>query len=116
MLEGEANDYVGKSLSGGRIVIRPPADDAGDPCLAGNTVLYGATAGELFCAGAARASASPCATRERPRSSKASATMRCEYMTSGTVVVLGGLGRNLGAGMTGGEAFVHDPRGAPAAR
>src|SRR5205823_10146805 len=48
VLDGEANDYVGKSLSGGRIVIRPPADDTGDPCLAGNTVLYGATAGELF--------------------------------------------------------------------
>ena len=72
VLDGEANDYVGKSLSGGRIVIRPPADDTGDPCLAGNTVLYGATGGELF-SRARRASASPSATRVRRRSSRASA-------------------------------------------
>jgi glutamate synthase domain-containing protein 2/glutamate synthase domain-containing protein 1/glutamate synthase domain-containing protein 3 len=108
VLEGEANDYVGKSLSGGRIVLRPPADDAGDPCLAGNTVLYGATAGELFCAGSA-------GERFAVRNSGATAVVEgvgnnaCEYMTDGTVVVLGEVGRNLGAGMTGGEAFVHDP-------
>ena len=108
MLDGEANDYVGKSLSGGRIVIRPPADDSGDPCLAGNTVLYGATAGELFLAGSA-------GERFAVRNSGATAVVEgvgsnaCEYMTNGTVVVLGPVGRNIGAGMTGGEAFVHDP-------
>jgi glutamate synthase (ferredoxin) len=110
VLDGEANDYVGKSLSGGRIVIRPPADDAGEPCLAGNTVLYGATAGELYCAGSA-------GERFAVRNSGAIAVVEgvgsnaCEYMTSGTVVVLGQFGRNLGAGMTGGEVFVHDPHG-----
>ena len=108
VLVGEANDYVGKSLSGGRIVIRPPADDSGDPCLAGNTVLYGATAGELFLAGSA-------GERFAVRNSGATAVVEgvgsnaCEYMTNGTVVVLGPVGRNIGAGMTGGEAFVHDP-------
>jgi len=108
VLDGEANDYVGKSLSGGRIVIRPPADDSGDPCLAGNTVLYGATSGELFLAGSA-------GERFAVRNSGATAVVEgvgsnaCEYMTNGTVVVLGPFGRNLGAGMTGGEAFVHDP-------
>ena len=68
-LVGEANDYVGKGMSGGRIVVRPPADDAGDPCLLGNTVLYGATGGELFCAGSAgRAARRPelgCRSRRR---------------------------------------------------
>jgi glutamate synthase domain-containing protein 2/glutamate synthase domain-containing protein 1/glutamate synthase domain-containing protein 3 len=107
-LEGEANDYVGKAMSGGRIVVRPPADDAGDPCLLGNTVLYGATGGELFCAGAA-------GERFAVRNSGAVAVVEgagdhpCEYMTSGTVVILGRHGVNLGAGMTGGEVFVHDP-------
>src|SRR5204862_19743 len=108
LLDGEANDYVGKSLSGGRIVIRPPADDAGSPCLAGNTVLYGATGGELYCAGSA-------GERFAVRNSGATAVVEgvgsnaCEYMTNGTVVILGPFGRNIGAGMTGGEAFVHDP-------
>jgi glutamate synthase (ferredoxin) len=108
VLDGEANDYVGKSLSGGRIVIRPPADDTGDPCLAGNTVLYGATGGELFLAGSA-------GERFAVRNSGATAVVEgvgsnaCEYMTNGTVVILGPVGRNIGAGMTGGEAFVHDP-------
>jgi glutamate synthase domain-containing protein 2/glutamate synthase domain-containing protein 1/glutamate synthase domain-containing protein 3 len=108
VLDGEANDYVGKSLSGGRIVIRPPADDSGDPCLAGNTVLYGATGGELFLAGSA-------GERFAVRNSGAIAVVEgvgsnaCEYMTNGTVVILGPFGRNVGAGMTGGEAFVHDP-------
>jgi len=110
VLDGEANDYVGKSLSGGRIVIRPPADDTGDPCLAGNTVLYGATGGELFLAGSA-------GERFAVRNSGATAVVEgvgsnaCEYMTNGTVVILGPFGRNVGAGMTGGEAFVHDPTG-----
>jgi glutamate synthase domain-containing protein 3 len=108
VLEGEANDYVGKSLSGGRIVIRPPSDDAGEPCLVGNTVLYGATSGELFCAGSA-------GERLAVRNSGATVVVEgagsnaCEYMTNGTVVIMGEFGRNLAAGMTGGEAFVHDP-------
>jgi glutamate synthase domain-containing protein 2/glutamate synthase domain-containing protein 1/glutamate synthase domain-containing protein 3 len=107
-LVGEANDYVGKSMGGGRIVVRPPADDAGDPVLLGNTVLYGATGGELFCAGRA-------GERFGVRNSGATAVVEgvgqhaCEYMTSGTVVVLGGFGRNVGAGMSGGELYVHDP-------
>ena len=108
VLDGEANDYVGKSLSGGRIVIRAPVDDTGDPCLAGNTVLYGATGGELFLAGSA-------GERFAVRNSGATAVVEgvgsnaCEYMTNGTVVILGPFGRNVGAGMTGGEAFVYDP-------
>jgi glutamate synthase domain-containing protein 2/glutamate synthase domain-containing protein 1/glutamate synthase domain-containing protein 3 len=107
-LVGEANDYVGKGMSGGRIVVRPAADDAGDPCLLGNTVLYGATGGELFCAGSA-------GERLAVRNSGAVAVVEgagdhaCEYMTSGTVVILGRHGVNLGAGMSGGEVFVHDP-------
>jgi glutamate synthase (ferredoxin) len=107
-LTGEANDYVGKGMSGGRIVVRPPADDAGDPCLLGNTVLYGATGGELFCAGSA-------GERLAVRNSGATAVVEgtgdhaCEYMTSGTVVILGRHGVNLGAGMSGGEVYVHDP-------
>ena len=107
-LVGEANDYVGKSMSGGRIVVSPPDDDAGDPCLVGNTVLYGATGGELFCAGSA-------GERFAVRNSGAVAVVEgvgdhaCEYMTRGSVVVLGSHGRNLGAGMTGGEAFLLDP-------
>ncbi len=107
-LTGEANDYVGKAMSGGRIVLRPPADDAGEPCLLGNTVLYGATGGELFCAGSA-------GERFAVRNSGAVAVVEgvgdhpCEYMTSGTVAILGRHGVNLGAGMTGGEVYVHDP-------
>ncbi len=104
-LTGEANDYVGKGMSGGRIVVRPPADDAGDPVLVGNTVLYGATGGELYCAGRA-------GERFAVRNSGAVAVVEgagahaCEYMTAGTVVLLGEHGSNLGAGMTGGEVFV----------
>jgi glutamate synthase (ferredoxin) len=107
-LVGEANDYVGKSMSGGRIVVSPPPGDAGDPVLMGNTALYGATGGDLFCAGAA-------GERFAVRNSGATAVVEgvgdhaCEYMTRGTVVVLGPHGRNLGAGMTGGEAFLLDP-------
>jgi glutamate synthase (ferredoxin) len=106
-LEGAANDYVGKGMGGGRLVIRPPTDDAGDPVLVGNTVLYGATGGELFCAGRA-------GERFAVRNSGATAVVEgtgdhcCEYMTGGTVVVLGPVGRNLGAGMTGGEVFLYD--------
>ena len=95
-------------MSGGRIVVSPPRGDAGEPVLLGNTVLYGATGGELFCAGAA-------GERFAVRNSGATAVVEgvgdhgCEYMTRGTVVVLGPHGRNLGAGMTGGEAFLLDP-------
>ncbi len=115
-LVGEANDYVGKAMGGGRIVMRPPADTVlvsgragGDgPVLAGNTCLYGATAGELYCAGSA-------GERFAVRNSGATAIVEgvgdhaCEYMTGGTVVVLGPVGYNLGAGMTGGQVFVWDP-------
>jgi glutamate synthase (ferredoxin) len=110
ILSGEANDYVGKGMSGGRIVIRPPTGDArhDDPVLLGNTALYGATGGELFCAGRA-------GERFAVRNSGAVAVVEgtgdhpCEYMTNGTVVILGATGRNVGAGMTGGQLFVHDP-------
>jgi glutamate synthase domain-containing protein 3 len=107
-LVGEANDYVGKGMSGGRIVVRPPEDDAGEPVLLGNTVLYGATGGELYCAGRA-------GERFAVRNSGAVAVVEgvgdhaCEYMTNGTVVVLGGFGRNVGAGMSGGEVYLYDP-------
>ena len=107
VLTGEANDYVGKGMAGGRIVIRPPEDDAGDPVLLGNTVLYGATGGQLFVAGRA-------GERFAVRNSGAVAVVEgagehaCEYMTGGVVVILGPTGNNLGAGMTGGECYVLD--------
>jgi glutamate synthase (ferredoxin) len=110
-LVGEANDYVGKAMSGGRIAISPPPADAGDPCLLGNTALYGATGGSLFCAGSA-------GERFAVRNSGATAVVEgvgdhaCEYMTGGTVVVLGPVGLNLGAGMTGGQVFVRAEAGA----
>jgi glutamate synthase domain-containing protein 2/glutamate synthase domain-containing protein 3 len=109
-LVGEANDYVGKGMGGGRISIRPPDNDAGDPVLAGNTVLYGATGGQVFIAGRV-------GERFCVRNSGAVAVVEgtgdhaCEYMTGGTVVILGPVGHNLGAGMTGGEAYVYDPDG-----
>jgi glutamate synthase (ferredoxin) len=107
-LEGEANDYVCKGMAGGRVVIRPPANDAGDPHLVGNTVLYGATGGQLYVAGRA-------GERFGVRNSGAVAVVEgtgdhaCEYMTAGAVIVLGPTGRNFGAGMSGGEAYVYDP-------
>ncbi|MGH2590487.1 MAG: glutamate synthase-related protein, partial [Actinomycetota bacterium] len=107
-LVGAANDGVGKGMNGGRIVVVAPSDDAGEPCLLGNTVLYGATGGELFAAGSA-------GERFAVRNSGAIGVVEgagdhcCEYMTGGAVVVLGPVGPNLGAGMTGGEAFVFDP-------
>ena len=116
-LVGEANDYVGKGMAGGRIIVRPAIDDAvgttidlraSSTVLAGNTCLYGATGGELLVAGAA-------GERFAVRNSGAVAVVEavgdhcCEYMTGGTVVVLGRIGANLGAGMTGGQAFVWDP-------
>ncbi|MDP9073255.1 MAG: glutamate synthase-related protein [Actinomycetota bacterium] len=109
-LTGEANDYVGKGLGGGRITIRPPADDAGDPVLAGNTCLYGATGGTVWIAGSV-------GERFAVRNSGATAVVEgtgdhcCEYMTGGTVAVLGPVGYNLGAGMTGGQVYLWDPAG-----
>jgi glutamate synthase (NADPH/NADH) large chain len=108
-LDGEANDYVGKGLSGAEVVVRPTAWAVGE-ALIGNTCLYGATSGALFAAGAA-------GERFAVRNSGATAVVEgcgahgCEYMTGGTVVILGETGWNFGAGMSGGEAFVLDPDG-----
>ena len=112
-LEGDANDYVGKGLSGGRIVIYPPKASPFDPAeniIAGNTLLYGATSGEVYIRGVA-------GERFAVRNSGANAVVEgtgdhcCEYMTGGVVVVLGRTGRNLAAGMSGGIAYVWDPDG-----
>ena len=109
-LVGEANDYVGKGMAGGEIIIRPPAGASSataDNFILGNTVLYGATGGTLFAAGRA-------GERFAVRNSGATAVVEgvgdhgCEYMTGGTVVVLSSTGRNFAAGMTGGAAFVLD--------
>ena len=111
-LEGEANDYVGKGMAGGRIVIRPPRNsrfDARNTVIVGNTCLYGATGGTLYAAGVA-------GERFAVRNSGALAVVEgvgdhgCEYMTGGVVVVLGRVGVNFGAGMTGGFAYVLDER------
>jgi glutamate synthase (ferredoxin) len=112
-LEGEANDYVGKGMSGGELAIRPhgSAPFATPQVIAGNTNLYGATGGRFFAAGRA-------GERFGVRNSGATAVVEgigdhgCEYMTGGTVVVLGQTGHNFGAGMTNGTAFVYDPEGA----
>jgi glutamate synthase (NADPH/NADH) large chain len=110
-LEGDANDYTGKGLSGGRIVVRPSKSAtfaAEDNIIAGNVVLYGATQGEMFLRGIV-------GERFCVRNSGAIAVVEgvgdhgCEYMTGGRVVVLGPTGRNFGAGMSGGTAFVYDP-------
>jgi glutamate synthase (ferredoxin) len=109
-LVGEANDYVGKGIGGGRIVVVPPPDDDGDAVLMGNTALYGATGGELFCAGRA-------GERFAVRNSGAVAVVEgigdhgCEYMTGGAVAVLGDVGLNFGAGMSGGIAWIWDAAG-----
>jgi glutamate synthase domain-containing protein 2/glutamate synthase domain-containing protein 1/glutamate synthase domain-containing protein 3 len=112
-LEGEANDYLGKGLSGGRLVVRHPRTAQFIPdqtVLVGNTALYGATSGEAFIAGTA-------GERFAVRNSGAITVVEgvgdhgCEYMTGGTVVVLGRVGRNFGAGMSGGLAFVLDEFG-----
>ena len=110
-LEGDANDYVGKGLSGGRIVVYPPSASAFVPeenFIAGNVVLYGATSGEVFLRGRV-------AERFCVRNSGAQAVVEgvgdhgCEYMTGGRVVILGPTGRNFAAGMSGGVAYVWDP-------
>jgi glutamate synthase (NADPH/NADH) large chain len=115
-LEGDANDYLGKGLSGGRLVVRPslsgpPGFVAEEQIIAGNVILYGATAGEAFIRGVV-------GERFAVRNSGAVAVVEgvgdhgCEYMTGGRVVVLGPTGRNFGAGMSGGMAYVWDPDGA----
>jgi glutamate synthase (NADPH/NADH) large chain len=112
-LTGEGNDYVGKGLCGGRIIIKPPTAFRGIPhenIIIGNTVMYGATTGEAFFNGVA-------GERFCVRNSGASAVVEgvgnhgCEYMTGGTVVVLGLTGQNFAAGMSGGVAFVYDEDG-----
>jgi glutamate synthase (NADPH/NADH) large chain/glutamate synthase (ferredoxin) len=112
-LIGDANDYTGKGLSGGRVVVRPSIDFRGEATrniIVGNTVLYGATTGEAFFAGVA-------GERFAVRLSGATAVVEgtgdhgCEYMTGGTVVVLGKTGRNFAAGMSGGVAYVYDEDG-----
>ncbi|MER3448852.1 MAG: glutamate synthase subunit alpha, partial [Chloroflexota bacterium] len=108
---GEANDYVGKGMSGGEVIIYPPRRAQFRPdenVIVGNTVLYGATGGRLFVAGRA-------GERFAVRNSGAVAVVEgtgdhcCEYMTQGLVVVLGPTGRNFGAGMSHGRAYVFDP-------
>ncbi len=108
---GDANDYVGKGLSGGTIVVKPTVSSRLVPelnAIIGNTVLYGATAGKLFASGSA-------GERFAVRNSGADTVVEgvgsngCEYMTGGTAVILGSIGVNFAAGMTGGMAFVYDP-------
>jgi glutamate synthase domain-containing protein 3 len=112
-LIGDANDYTGKGLSGGRVVVRPSIEFRGDATkniIIGNTALYGATSGEAFFRGVA-------GERFAVRLSGATAVVEgtgdhgCEYMTGGTVVVLGRTGRNFAAGMSGGIAYVYDEDG-----
>jgi len=116
-VSGDANDYVGKGLSGGMIVVRPPMSTpivAADNTIIGNTVLYGATDGYLFAAGRA-------GERFAVRNSGAKVVVEgcgsngCEYTTGGVAVIIGSIGANFGAGMTGGMAYLYDPDGeAPA--
>ncbi len=117
-LIGDANDYTGKGMSGGRIVVRPSIDFRGEAVkntIVGNTVLYGATTGEAFFSGVA-------GERFAVRLSGATAVVEgtgdhgCEYMTGGTVAVLGKTGRNFAAGMSGGVAYVYDEDGQFASR
>ncbi|GAD54770.1 glutamate synthase large subunit [Limimaricola cinnabarinus] len=112
-VSGDANDYVGKGLSGGTIVVRPQMQSplvASENTIIGNTVLYGATAGYLFAAGRA-------GERFAVRNSGAHVVIEgcgtngCEYMTGGVAVILGSIGANFGAGMTGGMAYLYDPEG-----
>src|SRR5690606_4807438 len=109
---GDANDYVGKGLSGGTIIVRPRPSSTLAPhenTIIGNTVLYGATGGKLFASGQA-------GERFAVRNSGALTVVEgcgsngCEYMTGGTAVLLGEVGHNFAAGMTGGMAFVYDEK------
>ncbi|MEO7162210.1 MAG: glutamate synthase subunit alpha, partial [Bdellovibrionia bacterium] len=111
-LEGESNDYVGKGLSGGKIIIYPPSGSlfkAEDTVLVGNTILFGATSGSAYFSGQA-------GERFAVRNSGAFAVVEgvgdhaCEYMTGGIVVILGATGKNFGAGMSGGMAFIYDEK------
>ncbi|KIN74340.1 glutamate synthase large subunit [Sulfitobacter guttiformis] len=113
VVAGDANDYVGKGLSGGTVVVRPPMNSmivASENTIIGNTVLYGATDGYLFAAGRA-------GERFAVRNSGAQVVIEgcgsngCEYMTGGVAVILGEIGANFGAGMTGGMAYLYDPAG-----
>lgn len=113
VLEGEANDYLGKGLSGGKIILVPPKESSFEPhenIIAGNTLLYGATSGEVYISGMA-------GERFCIRNSGAAAVVEgigdhgCEYMTGGTVLILGETGKNFGAGMSGGIAYVLDEKG-----
>ncbi len=113
VVAGDANDYVGKGLSGGTVVVRPQMSStivAAENTIIGNTVLYGATAGYLFAAGRA-------GERFAVRNSGAHVVIEgcgsngCEYMTGGVAVILGAIGANFGAGMTGGMAYLYDPDG-----
>ena len=117
-VSGDANDYVGKGLSGGTVVVRPPMQSplvAAENTIIGNTVLYGATDGYLFAAGRA-------GERFAVRNSGAKVVIEgcgsngCEYMTGGIAVILGSIGANFGAGMTGGMAYLYDPDGLAADR
>ncbi|HVL88681.1 MAG TPA: glutamate synthase-related protein, partial [Actinomycetota bacterium] len=112
-LEGDANDYVGKGLSGGTVVLHPDRDarfKAAENVIAGNVILYGATGGEAYIRGVV-------GERFCVRNSGATAVVEgvgdhaCEYMTGGRAVILGATGRNFGAGMSGGLAYVYDPAG-----
>ena len=114
VLDGEANDYVGKGMSGGEIIVKPPAETRSssphENSIVGNTCLYGATGGASSPM-AAPANASPCAIPARIAVVEGVGDHGCEYMTGGTVVILGPTGKNFGAGMTGGHAFVLDCAG-----
>ena len=110
-VEGDANDYFGKGLSGGRLIIKPDRDSilvAEQNIIIGNVALYGATGGEAYIRGIG-------GERFCVRNSAATAVVEgigdhgCEYMTGGRVVILGETGRNFGAGMSGGIAYVWDP-------
>jgi glutamate synthase domain-containing protein 3 len=112
-LTGEANDYVGKGMAGGELIIKPASTASFktyENTIIGNTVLYGATGGTLYAAGGV-------GERFCVRNSGATAVVEgvgdhgCEYMTAGTVVVIGETGRNFGAGMTGGTAYILDEKG-----
>jgi len=113
ILTGEANDYVGKGMSGGEVIIRPPEGvqfNSWENAILGNTVMYGATGGSLFAAGRG-------GERFCVRNSGGTAVVEgvgdhcCEYMTGGTVVILGEIGKNFGAGMSGGTAYILDEAG-----
>ncbi len=110
VLNGDSNDYVGKGLSGAKIIIKPPTDvtfKSEENIIAGNTLLYGATSGELYIRGVV-------GERFAVRNSGAIAVVEgvgnhgCEYMTGGRVIILGNTGRNFAAGMSGGIAYVYD--------